>query len=99
MRRISIIMLTVFLALAVSCGKSRDSGTDRGTRSEETHQAEKSPDNGRTQGRPGQPPGAKTQDSKDIDVDKLDIPDRMKEAIKSGRIPKDRVQEILRDSP
>lgn len=31
----------------------------------------------------------------EIDIDKLDIPDRMKQAIKSGRIPKERVKEIL----
>jgi RND family efflux transporter MFP subunit len=31
-----------------------------------------------------------------IDVDKLDIPDRMKEAIKSGKIPMDRVKEMLK---
>jgi len=34
-------------------------------------------------------------DYEEIDVDKLDIPDRMKEAIKSGRIPPDRVKEML----
>lgn len=44
---------------------------------------------------PGQKPGAKSQDGKEIDVDKLDIPDHMKEAIKSGRIPKDQIPEIL----
>lgn len=31
----------------------------------------------------------------EIDVDKLDIPDRMKEAIKSGRIPMERVKQFL----
>ena len=31
----------------------------------------------------------------EMDVDKLDIPERMKEAIKSGRIPKERVKAIL----
>lgn len=31
----------------------------------------------------------------EIDIDKLDIPDRMKEAIKSGRIPMDRVKQFL----
>jgi RND family efflux transporter MFP subunit len=30
-----------------------------------------------------------------IDIDKLDIPDRMKEAIKSGRIPMERVKQFL----
>jgi RND family efflux transporter MFP subunit len=95
MKKLYFIMLIVFLALAVSCGKSGDSGTERGTRSAEEHQAEKTPDNGGTQGKPGQTRGAKSQDGKEIDVDKLDIPDRMKEAIKSGRIPKEQIQEIL----
>jgi RND family efflux transporter MFP subunit len=37
----------------------------------------------------------KAPGDQEIDVDKLDIPDRMKEAIKSGRIPKERVKEFL----
>jgi len=95
MRKLSIIILIVFLALAVSCGKSGDSGMDKGTKPAEKQQAEKTPDNKGTPGRPGQKPGAKSQDGKEIDVDKLDIPDHMKEAIKSGRIPKDQIPEIL----
>jgi RND family efflux transporter MFP subunit len=95
MKKLYIIMLIVFLALAGSCGKSGDSGTDRGMKPAEERQAEKTPDSGGIQGKPGQKPGAESQDGKEIDVDKLDIPDRMKEAIKSGRIPKDQVQEIL----
>ncbi len=95
MQKLSIIILIVFLALAVSCGKSGDSGMDTGTKPAEKQQTEKTPDNKGTPGRPGQKPGAKSQDSKEIDVDKLDIPDRMKEAIKSGRIPKDQIPEIL----
>ncbi len=31
----------------------------------------------------------------EIDIDKLDIPDRMKEAVKSGRIPMERVKQML----
>jgi RND family efflux transporter MFP subunit len=95
MQKLTIIILSVLLALVVSCGKSGDSGMDKGTEPAEKHQAEKTPDNKRTPGRPGQKPGTKSQDSKEIDVDKLDIPDHMKEAIKSGRIPKDRIPEIL----
>ncbi len=95
MQKLTIIILSMFLALAVSCGKSGDSGMDKGTEPAEKHQAEKTPDNKGTPGRPGQKPGAKSQDGKEIDVDKLDIPDHMKEAIKSGRIPKDRIPQIL----
>ncbi len=95
MRKLSIIILIVFLALAVNCGKSGDSSMDKGTKPAEKQQAEKTPDNKGTPGRPGQKPEAKSQDSKEIDVDKLDIPDRMKEAIKSGRIPKDQIAQII----
>ncbi len=95
MQKLAIIILIAFLALAVSCGKSDDAGMDKGTKPAEKQQADKTPDNKGTPGRPGQNPGAKSQDSKEIDVDKLDIPDRMKEAIKSGRIPKDQIPEIL----
>jgi RND family efflux transporter MFP subunit len=37
--------------------------------------------------------GEKKEDK--IDIDKLDIPDRMKQAIKEGRIPKERIKEFL----
>lgn len=40
----------------------------------------------------GRPDGKKDGE---IDVDKLDIPDRMKQAIKSGRIPMEKVREYL----
>ena len=95
MQKLSVIISIVLLALAVSCGKSGDSGMDKGTKPAEKQQAEKTPDNKGTPGRPGQRPGAKSQDGKEIDVDKLDIPDHMKEAIKSGRIPKDQIPQIL----
>jgi len=62
----------------------------------------RSPDHGNSQKRDGQKPEADSQeegkpeaDTEDIDVDKLDIPDRLKEAIKSGQIPKERVREML----
>lgn len=95
MRKLTIIILIAFLALAVSCGKSGDGSMGKGTKPAEKQQAEKTPDNKSTPGRPGQKPEAKSQDSTEIDIDKLDIPDRMKEAIKSGRIPKDQIPQIL----
>ncbi len=88
-------MLTAFLALVVGCGKSGDSDPDRGTNSPAKLQAEKAQEERAVQTKPGQKPGSKPQRGKDIDVDKLDIPDNLKEAIKSGRIPKERIQEIL----
>jgi RND family efflux transporter MFP subunit len=95
MRKLSVVILILFLTLAVSCKKSGDSGTNRGTKPNENQQAEKAPDKGDTPGGPGQKPGAKSQDGKEIDVDKLDIPDHVKEAIKSGRIPKEQIPQIL----
>jgi membrane fusion protein (multidrug efflux system) len=44
---------------------------------------------------PGQKPGAKPGSPGEIDVDSLDIPDQLKEAIKSGKIPPDQVQAML----
>jgi hypothetical protein len=39
--------------------------------------------------------GKEEKKDEEIDIDKLDIPERMKQAIKSGRIPKERVKYIL----
>lgn len=97
MRKLLILILTVFVALTFGCGKkdSSDSGKDAGR-----PQAEKVSQQSKGQSGDGQRPGSKTQPgdkagTEDIDVDKLDIPDRMKEAIKSGQIPKERVREML----
>lgn len=95
MRKLCIFMLTAFLALAVGCGKSGDSDPDRGTNSPAKPQTEKAQAESAVPTKPGQKPGSKPQRGEDIDVDKLDIPDNLKEAIKSGRIPKERIQEIL----
>ncbi len=43
----------------------------------------------------GQKPGSKRPGGGEIDIDSLDIPDRMKEAIKSGKIPPEQVREML----
>lgn len=45
--------------------------------------------------KPGAKPGEKPGDPGEIDVDSLDIPDQMKEAIKSGKIPPDQVKAML----
>jgi multidrug efflux pump subunit AcrA (membrane-fusion protein) len=74
----------VFVVLSVSCSKSEESGHPSGTA--------ESPGEKRA---PGQKPGSKPQSDEDLDIDSLDIPDQIKEAIRSGRIPKDRVQEVL----
>jgi RND family efflux transporter MFP subunit len=95
MRKLSVFILVILLVLSVGCGKSGDSGPDRGRQQPDEPQAKKAAEKSERPTRPGQKPGTKPQSSEDIDVDKLDIPDRLKEAIKSGRIPKDRIPEIL----
>lgn len=81
MRKLSILVLAVFLALTVGCGKSGDNGQG-GDRNSPANPGEKRP-------------GSKRPDGGDIDIDSLDIPDRMKEAIKSGKIPPEQVKEMI----
>lgn len=73
--------MTVFLALAVGCGKSGDS-SQGGDKNSQANPGEKSP-------------GSKRSGGGEMNIDSLDIPDRMKEAIKSGKIPPDQVKEML----
>jgi RND family efflux transporter MFP subunit len=82
-----ILMLAAALTVSFyGCG-----GSDQG----EQPQA-KSGEGQRGEGNnPGQKPGGKPGASGEIDVDSLDIPDQMKEAIKSGKIPPDQVQAML----
>lgn len=85
MHKTGTVILALLIALSWSCGRPGDTGPE---------QAKNSSVKGDTTARPGQKPGSKSKDQ-DVDVDKLDIPDQMKAAIKSGRIPKERVPEIL----
>jgi RND family efflux transporter MFP subunit len=87
MRKLSILLLIVLFALTVGCSKSGESGQDP--------QAKQTAENSNDTKRPGQKPGSKRAGEGEIDVDSLDIPDRMKEAIKSGKIPPEQVQEML----
>ena len=96
-------MLAAFIALTFGCSKSDQTGSEgkRDPQEMGRQNDKRSPDQRSGQKREGQRPGSDAQgekagaDLEDIDVDKLDIPDRMKEAIKSGQIPKDRVREML----
>ena len=81
MRKILPLMLTALLILSFGCKKSEQ---DRPEMSASDSQGERTGGQDNPQAKPGE-----------IDVDKLDIPDEMKEAIKSGRIPPDQVQEML----
>jgi RND family efflux transporter MFP subunit len=80
---LTICMLLIASLALIQCGKSGK--TDQPGKPDAAIAKEKgAKDN-----------GEKGKEDQEIDVDKLDIPDRMKEAIKSGRIPKDRVKQFL----
>jgi RND family efflux transporter MFP subunit len=91
MKKLSILVLTVFLALAVGCGKSGD-GNQGGERNSSgnpgTKQSAEKQDGEKK-------PGSKRPGEGEIDIDSLDIPDQLKEAIKSGKIPPEQVQEMI----
>jgi membrane fusion protein (multidrug efflux system) len=104
MRKLLIFMLAAIFVLTFGCGKSDQAGSEGQSDPHQMGQQsdKRSPDHGSSQKREGQKPEADSRegskpeaDTEDIDVDKLDIPDRMKEAIKSGQIPKERVREML----
>lgn len=104
MRKLLIFMLAASFVLTFGCGKSDQAGSEGQSDPHQMGQQsdKRSPDHGSSQKREGQKPEADSRegskpeaDTEDIDVDKLDIPDRMKEAIKSGQIPKERVREML----
>jgi RND family efflux transporter MFP subunit len=91
MRKLAILVLTVFLALAVGCGKSGDSGQARNSNSPANPDGKQSVEKRDAQKRPG----SKRPGDGQIDIDSLDIPDQLKEAIKSGKIPPEQVKEMI----
>ncbi len=95
MRKSILFILAAFLVLTWSCTKSGNNtpGNDGGSSAK--RQAQKVAADSDSPAKPGRKPDAKSQGD-DIDVDKLDIPDQLKEAIKSGRIPKEQIPEILK---
>jgi len=86
MKKLLILVMTVFLALAVGCGKSGDNPNPDAKQSAEKRDGEK---------RSGQKRGSDTQGTEEIDIDSLDIPDNMKEMIKSGKIPPEQLKAML----
>ncbi|MFC2169889.1 efflux RND transporter periplasmic adaptor subunit [Acidobacteriota bacterium] len=94
MRNLSVLIMIVSLVISISCGKSGDSGPDRIEGTPTKIQSKKPHGESDARTKSGRKPGSKRQ-GEDIDVDKLDIPDRIKEAIKSGSIPKDKIPQIL----
>jgi len=93
MRKLCFLISIVFLILAVGCGKTgKNSSTTEG-------QPEPEPGAGTVAPEPGARSeagiGQNARGGGEIGIDKLDIPDRLKQDIKSGRIPKEKVQEAL----
>jgi RND family efflux transporter MFP subunit len=95
MRKLLVLLLTVALAFAVSCGKSGESGQGGDRSAHSNPDSKQSAEKSDGEKRPGQKQGAGRQGSGEIDIDSLDIPDRMKEAIKSGKMSPDQVKEML----
>jgi RND family efflux transporter MFP subunit len=93
MRKLIILTLTLTLALAIGCGKSGESGQSRDGDPQGKPQAERAQGERNSGDNPGQNPGANP--GSEIDVDRLNIPEQVKEAIKSGKISQERVQEII----
>ena len=90
-KRIMILMLAAALTVSFyGCGGSDQGGGPQAKSGEGQHSEGNNPGQ-----KPGAKPGEKPGASGEIDVDSLDIPDRMKEAIKSGQIPPDQVQAML----
>jgi len=86
-------MTIVSLIVVFGCGKSDGPGAEKRAGGTEGKAApDKAGAGHNPDGKPGTKPGAKMED---VDVDKLDIPDRMKEAIKSGKIPPEQVKAML----
>jgi RND family efflux transporter MFP subunit len=94
MRKLQIILLAVFLVLAWGCGKSARNNSGQEGNPGAKQQIQKASPNSDTPTKPGQKSGSKPS-GEDVDVDKLDIPEQLKEGIKSGRIPKEQIPEIL----
>jgi len=91
MRKIAIILLIALTSMYFACGKS-----DNPPQPGDQNQPVTAQDQKRPPTKSSTAPGSEGQQAGgEIDIDKLNIPDRMKEAIKSGRIPMDRVREYL----
>lgn len=80
------IILAAFAVFLISCGGSSDSQSQAAAKRRKNPPAQ-SADN------PGKP-GAESAEG-ELDVDKLDIPEKLKAAIKSGDIPPERAKQMI----
>jgi len=85
---IVLILCLLLISFFTQCGK-KDESAKPPTHEEKGDRPQPGKNDGDVKA------GKEEKNDQEIDIDKLDIPDRMKQAIKSGRIPKERVKEIL----
>ena len=95
MRKMLILLTGTALLLTMGCGgtksgRDNDPSQKTGTEQASSQQAPQKKEGMRAEGG-----GSGRQPGGEIDVDKLDIPQQMKDAIKSGKIPPDKVREML----
>lgn len=104
MKKLFIFVLSLSVALSTGCGKADKADPKQNTAQLHSNQPQnkKTPKQSDQQSTARKKPEGEPQSGditsksgQDIDIDKLDIPDNLKEAIKSGRIPKDRIRQIL----
>jgi len=90
MKKIAIPLVLLVLIFSIgNCSSGKEQAKDNPKQANKQGEA-----GGKDRGKPG----AKGKNGGEIDIDKLDIPDRMKQAIKDGKIPKERVKEFLKRS-
>ncbi|MBN1274433.1 MAG: efflux RND transporter periplasmic adaptor subunit [Candidatus Aminicenantes bacterium] len=95
MKKVLFCLTLISLVVCMGCAKSRNSEISE-SRDQENRSQRRTDGPLQSKRERSNPQGKMPADLKDIDIDKLNIPDQMKEAIRSGRIPKERVQEMLR---
>jgi hypothetical protein len=96
MKKLSVIVLTVFLAFAFGCSSSGNDGQGGDRNSSSNPGAKQSAEKREGEIRPGEKRNPDGPGGGELDIDSLDIPDQMKEAIKSGKIPPEQVREMLK---
>ncbi len=94
MRKLTIFIMALFVAFAWGCGSSGSPDSGRNSDGDPRPQTSKPSQRGNVSAKPGQKPGA-NPGSGDVNVDRLNIPDQVKQDIKSGKIPPDKVREII----
>lgn len=85
-KTIMTLILASFLVFTFGCGNSSDKQDEVSVPGGKKPAAESTESSGK--------PGAKSPEG-EIDVDKLDIPEKLKARIKSGEIPEERVKEMI----